>query len=107
MKVQLDDNFFTAQRVNWRKQGRFACRHGVMFVRPQCNNCPCMSSEPTSTSTWLAARPTHGSYGSQLEGARSGTLQRSSISTIGHSPRRPQAIKLRMRRASYERLRSS
>eukprot|EP00973_Karenia_brevis_P069563 9671572-Karenia_brevis.AAC.1 len=41
---RLNKEGFTIRRAAWKRSGKFACRHGVLFsCAPQNGTCPCMS----------------------------------------------------------------
>ena len=47
---------FPLRRDAWRADGRFACRHGVLFARRQRVQCACMMRNSASPQQWQHAR---------------------------------------------------
>jgi hypothetical protein len=56
MQTRLDKEGFEQQRLKWRQNGRFVCRHGVLFAAPLLNACPCMDKNVDINKAWQHAR---------------------------------------------------
>ena len=56
LELQIKSREFVHKRCEWKRSGRWVCRHGVFFVSTHRQACQCMSKDSSDPAAWVRAR---------------------------------------------------